>query len=162
MAELRALASDLGLIEPQTLVQSGNLVFKAPGHSCQELEGQLESELKKRMGLKIQFMVRTLEEWERIIASNPFGREAENDPSRLLVIALKKEPETEIVRAVRAEMVGPEQFVAVGRELYVVFPDGIGNSRIGKTPGWNKLASTGTGRNWNTVLKLAALARAIA
>jgi len=158
MSELRNLASDLGLTEPKTLIQSGNLTFKASRQSCEDLEGVLEEGLEKLLGLKIQLMVRTLAEWEEIIAANPFAKEADADPSHLLLIALKQEPDFDLVRSMQVAMLGPEKFVGVGRELYVVYPEGIGDSKIGKTPGWNKLASTGTGRNWNTVLKLMALA----
>jgi uncharacterized protein (DUF1697 family) len=37
-----------------------------------------------------------------------------------------------------------------------VYPAGIGRSRLGTLPE-AKIASRGTARNWNTVLKLAAL-----
>jgi uncharacterized protein (DUF1697 family) len=38
-----------------------------------------------------------------------------------------------------------------GKNVYIVYPDGIGTSRL-------KIGAVGTGRNWNTVLKLAAAA----
>jgi len=38
---------------------------------------------------------------------------------------------------------------AKGREIYIVYPDGIGRSRLKLT------GCVGTARNWNTVLKLA-------
>ncbi len=50
---------------------------------------------------------------------------------------------------------GPAQLVLHGRELYVHYPDGQGASRW-KVP----FASASTGRNLNTVTKLAAMMRA--
>ena len=41
---------------------------------------------------------------------------------------------------------------------YLVCPDGIGDSRLTIGLIEKKLATRGTGRNWNTVLKLAAAA----
>ena len=45
-----------------------------------------------------------------------------------------------------------------GRQAYLVYPDGVGRSKltVGVIERW--LGSRGTGRNWNTVLKLQALA----
>jgi uncharacterized protein (DUF1697 family) len=42
--------------------------------------------------------------------------------------------------------------------LYVVYPDGIGPSKLTGGVIDRALATRGTARNWNTVLKLAALA----
>jgi uncharacterized protein (DUF1697 family) len=49
---------------------------------------------------------------------------------------------------------------AAGRQAYIVYPDGIGESKLTITVIEKKLGSRGTGRNWNTVLKLGALAGA--
>ena len=43
---------------------------------------------------------------------------------------------------------------------YIVYPAGIGRSRLTNSLIDSKLGIRGTGRNWNTVLKLAELARA--
>jgi uncharacterized protein (DUF1697 family) len=47
---------------------------------------------------------------------------------------------------------------ADGRHLYIVYPAGIGKSRLTNVLIEKKLGIRGTARNWNTVLKLAALA----
>jgi uncharacterized protein (DUF1697 family) len=49
----------------------------------------------------------------------------------------------------------------VGRQGYFVYPDGVGNSRLTITLIEKKLGTRGTGRNWNTVLKLAALLKTL-
>ena len=47
---------------------------------------------------------------------------------------------------------------ARGREAYIVYPDGMGRSRLTATVIDRALKTSGTARNWNTVRKLAALA----
>jgi len=47
-----------------------------------------------------------------------------------------------------------------GQQAYIVYPDGIGRSRLTAALIERKLATRGTARNWNTVMKLAALAEA--
>jgi uncharacterized protein (DUF1697 family) len=46
---------------------------------------------------------------------------------------------------------------AGGKQLYIVYPDGIGRSRLTNAIIEKTLGTSGTGRNWNTVLKLGAL-----
>lgn len=157
MADLKAILTDLGFNEPRTLLQSGNMVFGSMGLSALELEEKIEAAAKKQLGLTALFYVRTAQEWADLIAGNPFPNEAAEYPGRLLVHFFKESPSPEGVEAVASAIRGPERIAAEGRHLYVVYPEGIGVSTIGKTPGWNKLISTGSGRNWNTILKLAAL-----
>ena len=48
---------------------------------------------------------------------------------------------------------------AHGQQAYIVYPDGIGTSKLTNALIETHLGSAGTARNWNTVLKLAALIR---
>ena len=54
-----------------------------------------------------------------------------------------------------SEIKGREQVSLAGRCAYLVYPDGIGTSKLTIKIIEAKLATKGTGRNWNTVLKLA-------
>jgi uncharacterized protein (DUF1697 family) len=47
---------------------------------------------------------------------------------------------------------------ATSRHAYIVYPDGIGRSRVTNALIEKTLGTRGTGRNWNTVLKLGAVA----
>jgi uncharacterized protein (DUF1697 family) len=158
MADLRAMLADLGFGDPRSLLQSGNLVFRSDKLTGADLERLLEVETEKRLGLKTDFFVRTPEEWKKVIANNPFPDEAESDPSHLVVMFLNQAPAAGDVKALQAAIVGRETVRAAGRQAYIVYPDGIGESKLTITVIEKKLGSRGTGRNWNTVLKLGALA----
>ena len=160
MAELRLMVATLGLTDVKTLLQSGNLVFTDPKkRPPAALEPLLEKATKEKLGVGPDFMIRTPEEWAAIVAGNPFPAMAKDDPSHLLVYALKGgAPEQAAIDRLNAAIVGPEQVAAVGRELFITYPDGVGTSKLStnlieKTLGKHR----GTGRNWNTVLKIAAL-----
>lgn len=161
MADLRKMLADIGLPESQTLLQSGNFVFKSEPKPREEMEKWLREESEKRLGVNPEYYVRSLPEWEALIEANPFPEEAKADPSHLLVTVLKTAPDKEAVEAIQAAIKGPELVRCGTEHLYTVFPEGIGTSTIGKTPGWNKLIALGSGRNWNTVLKLADLAKSL-
>ncbi len=160
MAGLRDLLTQLGFVEPRTLLQSGNVVFGSNARTAAQLERMLEAEAAKRLGLETAWFVRTAEEWKGIIARNPFRAEAKRDPSHLVVTFLKDAPDVKDVKALQAAITGPEAVRAVGRQAYVVYPQGIGRSRLTNSLIEKMLGTRGTGRNWNTALKLAALTEA--
>jgi uncharacterized protein (DUF1697 family) len=156
MADLRDLVAQLGFNDPRTLLNSGNLVFRAAARQTKHLERLLEIEANKRLGLSTEFFVRNADEWEAIIAGNPFPDEAKRDPGHLVVHCLKEPPPAANVRALRSAIIGRETIQAGHRHLYMVYPDGIGRSKLTNAFIERKLGAAGTGRNWNTVLKLAA------
>jgi len=122
------------------------------------LERLLEAEAEKRLALKTDFFVRTAKEWEGVVAHNPFRKEAMRDPGHLVVMFLKDAPSVTGVKALQKAITGREVVRAAGKHLYIVYPDGIGRSRLTNALIDKQLGTRGTGRNWNTVLKLAALA----
>ena len=160
MSDLRNLVTELGLEQVRSVLNSGNLVFSGGRKSGAALEQLLETETDKRLGLRTDFLVRTANEWAKVVANNPFRAEAKRDPGHLVVMFLKKAPTAKAVETLRAAITGPESIKAVGRHAYIVYPDGIGRSRLTNRLIDSKLGTRGTGRNWNTVLKLAELARA--
>ena len=157
MADLKALLVGLGFEDVQTLLQSGNVVFEAKGKTT-ALEQTLERAAAKQLGLETEFFVRTAKEWQSVIDANPFPREAKDDPSHLLAVVTKDPVDPANVTALRKAIVGREVVRAKGRCAYIVYPDGIGRSKLTSAMIEKKLGTRGTARNWNTVLKLEALA----
>ena len=159
MADLRALVEKLGGEDVKTVVQSGNLVFRSGVSSPAKLERQLEDAAAKQLGLVTDIFVRTSREWGAIVAANPFPRMAGDDPSHLIMMTLRDAPAGNAVVELRAAIKGREQVKTNGREAYFTYPDGIGTSKLTIAVIEKKLGTRGTARNWNTVLKLGALAR---
>ncbi len=162
MSDLRELVTRLGFDDARTLLQSGNLVFRSEGRTGSELERLLEAATEKKLGLQTEYFVRTADEWKTIVARNPFRDEAERDPGHLVVMCLRGKPDGAQLTRLRAAISGPESVRAVGKQAYIAYPDGIGNSRLTMSRLTNALIertleTRGTGRNWNTVLKLLAL-----
>jgi uncharacterized protein (DUF1697 family) len=160
MAGLRALLAELGCGNPRTLLQSGNAVFTLKGKAAgAALENRLEAAAQRRFGFAIAFMLRTAAEWNAIIARNPYPAAARNDPARLIVMAFKAAPSAAAIEALRSGYHGPETFSVFGRDAWFVYPDGMGKSKLTNALIERRVGVAGTARNWNTVLKLAALAR---
>ncbi|WP_156390816.1 MULTISPECIES: DUF1697 domain-containing protein [unclassified Caulobacter] len=161
--DLLGLAKDLGFDDAKTLLASGNLVLWGKGgpHKSDadaDIERRLEDGLEKRMGLRTDFMVRSPAELKAIIAANPFPDLVEARPSHLVVNFLKHPIPAADVEVLRAAITGRERVEGGGKELYVDFIDGIGESMLDRDWKKTKKAPVGTARNWNTVMKLAAMA----
>lgn len=157
MADLCAMLTDLKLAKARALLASGNLVFEAGSASPTALERKLEQEAVRRLDLTTDFFVRTSKEWSAVLAANPFPKEAKQDPGHLLVYALKDAPKNAEVQALDEAISGREVARVVGRQAYIVYPDGVGRSRLTVALIERKLGTRATGRNWNTALKLGAL-----
>lgn len=152
VGEQRAMAEAMGLKNPRTLQASGNLVVET-GMATAALETAVEQEMEKRFGLKIAAMARTPDQWAKLIAANPFEKEAAAHPAKVVAMVMKDGIKAGALDACRDLASGGEAVEAVNGALYFWFPNGQGDSAIFKkaTP---KLLGMGTGRNWNTVLKL--------
>jgi uncharacterized protein (DUF1697 family) len=157
MSDLRQLFADLGFPGAKSLLQSGNVVFESPQAADAEVERRLEKEIAERLGVTADFIVRSAKEWQKIVARNPFPKQAKEDPGHLLVGFLKSAPSAESVRSLQSAIQGPEILRGDGKQLYIVYPDGVGRSKLTTTLIERKLETRATARNWNTVLKLAAM-----
>lgn len=158
MSDLRQLLTGLGMYAVQTLLQSGNAVFQSDARSVSQLERLIEGAMARQLHLETNAMVRSHKEWKGIITGNPFPKEAKLDPSHLLVLPLKEAPARGAADALQAAIIDREVVRIDGRCAYIVYPDGIGRSKLTSALIEKKLGTRGTGRNWNTVLKLDALA----
>jgi len=159
MADLRAIATEAGFDDPRTLLASGNLVIRSDAAPT-EVETRLEAGIAARFDRRIEVIVRTPDHWAALMAANPFPAEAASDggASRLLVMVMKDGINPGALDALRAFAYGGERVEAVsvagGEALYMWHPDGMGRSKMAEKA-VPRLIGVGTGRNWNTVLKLA-------
>ena len=151
MTDLARLCEREGYCGVKTYIASGNVVFTCPAKPA-AVKAALEKSLARHMGKPVAVMIRTASELEATLAANPFPTAL---PNRLLVTFFDEEPPKGVVDGIE----GPdgEQLAIRGRELFIHYPNGMGASKLKAPPG----LKAGTGRNLNTVAKLAAMARAL-
>jgi uncharacterized protein (DUF1697 family) len=158
MGALRELLATIGLQNARTLLLSGNVVFESDGAPAAKLEALLEGATATQLGVATDYFVRSAREWRAIVDANPFPKEAKRDPGHLIMMCLKRAPDRASVAALQRAIKGREVVRANGREAYITYPDGQGRSKLTIAMIEKHLGTRGTARNWNTVLKLAALA----
>src|SRR5262245_54636991 len=88
MAELRALVEDLGCKDVRTLLNSGNVVFAAPGKTAEGAAARIEKGLAEELGVSAKVTVLSAAELAAALRANPLRKVADN-PSRLLLGVLR-------------------------------------------------------------------------
>ena len=160
MEALRALYESLGLLDPQTYIQSGNVVFRTEERDLVLLAKRIEAGIERSFGFRPGVIVRTASDLRDVIARNPFAARPAGaiDPSRLLVTFLSGDPGAEARERVLEIRIDPEELRIQGRELYIYYPNGMARPKLSWALIEKTLKTPGTGRNWNTVKKLLEIA----
>lgn len=153
MAELRGLCAELGWSDVQTYIQSGNLIFDAPGDT-DALEATLERSIERRFGLGVPVIIRTAEHWSHLPTANPFPDEARDAPNRLLMLLSKRPPAEDAAEALEQRAAAGEKARRAGDAVWIYFPDGSGTSKLSPTVIDRLIGSPSTSRNYRTVVKL--------
>jgi len=153
MTELKALVEDLGCHDVKTLLASGNVVFSCDEKDGAALEKRLEAALAA-CGLKTDVVVRNHEELTAIVQGNPFPDAARDHPNHLLVSFHRDPVPDGLIEKIPGIYDGPERLKAIGRELYIDYPDDVGHSKLPQAMAKLKFPKIATMRNWNTVGKL--------
>lgn len=159
MSDLTGVCAQLGFGAPRTLLASGNVVFTTDS-SAADVEASLEAALA-RFGLETDVLVRYGTELDQVIRANPFGDAVRDHPSHVLVTFHRRSFPPDALERLRAAHAGPEQVVAINRELFV---DYIGReqmraSKLLSSMRKARFPTIATARNWNTVTKLAEMLR---
>lgn len=156
MADLRAIAAKLGFDQPGTLINSGNLVYRATsGASPADDAQRLHHALARELGVVCTVFVRTRAELAAVMQECPLRAEALANPSKLIVTVWDDQVTEAMREAFTQEPVTVERFVAGPRALYCWFPDGISASTAYEKA-TRRMGDHITARNWSTMTKLLA------
>jgi uncharacterized protein (DUF1697 family) len=161
MPALKSLCSSLGLRDVQTYIQSGNVVFREESEDLATLARRLAERMEAEFGFRTVVIVRTASELRKVIAKNPFAGRAGIEPNRLLVVFMDRTPTRQARDQVLAMPCDPEELRISNREVYIYYPNGMARPKIPLARLEKVLQCSSTGRNWNTVNKLMAMAEAM-
>jgi uncharacterized protein (DUF1697 family) len=155
MADLRDVAAGCGIEDARTYIQSGNLVGTTSSRSTEKVARSLEEAIAGLGGVAPDVAVRTRAELAAVVRSSPFLRRGE-DPGHLHVVFVMGKDKATIGLA-DPDRYRPAEIIAVGRELHLLLPDGVGRSQLAADLLRSK--QRGTMRNWRTVTKLLEMAQ---
>jgi uncharacterized protein (DUF1697 family) len=156
MADLRALAAEIGFGDVSTYIQSGNLILDAPVDEA-EIASSLRSALADAYGLDVAVVVRSSTELARIAERHPDAG-GPIEPKLLHVCFLDRAPDRGAEGPDPARY-RPDGWTIDGREIFVRYPDGSARSKLTIDVFERAYGAIATARNLNTVRRLAALSR---
>ena len=158
MADLRALVESLGYRDVRTLLNSGNVVFTAPGAVRGEAGSRIEKAMAARLGVSARVTVLTAAELADAVKKNPLSK-VTKDPSRLLVTVLRQPADRQRLEALAKQDWTPDALALGKRVAYIWCANGILESRAAEAVN-RTLGDAATSRNWATMTKLQALTEA--
>lgn len=154
MADLCAMAEELGFRNCRTLVSTGNLVFEAAESLAGDLERVLETTFEQRFGRHVDIIVRSGTDWSTLAAENPFPDGNGADVCVRVMRAPLGKSAVELLEKYRER----EKIAIINGDLWVDFGGKPSESRILSAMTTKKLG-IGTFRNANTVNGIAEMLR---
>ena len=153
MAKLVTFFEELGCEDVRTYIQSGNLVFSASAALTKTLSGRISARIEQDLGLRVPVLLRSRRELTNALQAHPLaGRGV--DEKALAVMFLADRPPAARVRKLAPDRSPGDRFTVVGREVFLLCPNGVARTKL--TSAWfdRELATVSTTRNWRTARKL--------
>lgn len=156
MAELRAVVESLGHAGARTLLNSGNVVFRAKAAPAPKVAGALAAALAKRFGFEVPVIAVSATDLHAIVKAHAKAA-AGREPARTLVAFAPSPAALAPAKPLLAQDWAPEQLWLGTSAALLACTSGIHASELAKAFDRATRKATTT-RNWATVLKLLALA----
>nr|BDD47824.1 hypothetical protein 11 [Gammaproteobacteria bacterium] len=153
MHELVQLCHEEGCRNIQTYIQSGNVIFDTKEKDANRLIDNIQHAIAERFGFSPSILLLTQARLQSAMQENPFPTSNGKALSLLFLTTPPDKPDIDGIRALKGRT---EQYLLTDRVFYLYAPDGFGRSRLADKV--EKLLGVAvTGRNWNTVSRLAAM-----
>ena len=159
MADLRSDFSAIGLREPQTYIQSGNVVFRTDLRRPATISKRITDYLLEHRGMETKAIVRSVATMVAAARENPFANSANAEKFVHLYFLDGKcsAPDRDKLVSLQSKS---EHFELCEGVFYLHAPDGIGRSKLASNVE-RCLGVPTTARNLKTVNRLLAMASEI-
>ncbi len=173
MADLKKLYEILGFSNVQTYIQSGNIIFdyqNTENHNNkidlqeiqQNISQQIANKISEQYDFQVPVIIRNIEEMESCIKNNPFiGKYADLDKFHVSFLSQKPTESNidELNDKAKEGYFGDDEYLILGKEVYLYCPNGYGITKLSNNFLENKLKVIATTRNWKTVNELLRIAK---
>jgi len=154
MAELKSLYEALDLVNVKTYVQSGNVVFDSPERDASKLASLIEAQIERSFGHAVSILIRSPNDFQRIVDTNPFLHGRNEDPAKLHVTFLYSSPSKSQLSNLGVPKGEADEFFVGNQEIFLFCPNGYGRTKLPNNFFEKKLDTPATTRNWKTVTAL--------
>ncbi|MCX6151140.1 MAG: DUF1697 domain-containing protein [Ignavibacteriales bacterium] len=161
MDALRKIYENINFKNIQTYIQSGNVIFQYKKAVNFELETKITDKIFEEFGFEVPVMVKELYELLFILMNNPFVNKRNEDITKLHVTFLSQEPEQVNIDKLKDGNYGSDEYIIIGKTVYLFCPNGYGKTKLTNTFFENKLKTVATTRNWKTINELVNIAQKV-
>lgn len=160
MTELAATVTSLGFTDVHTLLNSGNVVFRATVAAARTAAARIERAVLSGLGVKSRVIVVSGDAVATALAVSPFDA-TRSDPSRTAIAFLAPDVDRAKLATVAAQRWGAESIEVRAAVAYLHWPTGAAESPLMKAFA-KATGDATTVRNVATCHKIAALAEKLA
>lgn len=153
MADLKAMAAELGFAHPRTWVATGNLIFEGEDAPLAVIEDRLEAGFRARFGKHVDIILRTAPAWGQLAAQNPFP---DGNGADIGIRVMRRPLGPDVLPRLQAIAEPGMRLTLVDGDLWIDFAGKPSEARLLSHLTTKKLG-IGTLRNANTVKALAAM-----
>ena len=158
MEALRQIFADLGFLNCQTYIQSGNVIFQSNKIDLKTLEKKITAAIIEKFSFEVPVIILELDELMQIIANNTFLNDITKDIAHLHVTFLSEKPEGVNVSKIITVDYQPDEFQLINKAIYLYCPASYSKSKLTNGFFENKLKVKATTRNWRTTNELVSIA----
>ena len=151
MVQLKQMFEDIGFTDVVTYIQSGNIVFSSKESDISTLESSISGAIKSAFSFEVPVMVLQPNTLEHILNSNPFKTE---DITKLHITLLSKKADISQIESIDFSKYGEDKCFIKERAVYLLCPNGYGNTKLTNAFFEKKLECTATTRNLKTWMEL--------
>lgn len=162
MNDLKALYEGLKFSMVTTYIQSGNVIFQAADNiSDEEATARIKQAIFQKYNFDVPVLVRTADEMKTTQRINPFLDNKNLNIEKLHVTFLAELPKQEYLVSIKGFNYSPDQFVIIGKDVFLHCPNGYGTTKLSNSFFENNLKISATTRNWRTVNAMVEIATKI-
>ena len=160
MAALKLIFESLGLSNVKTYILSGNVLFESGETDCELVIKTIEAGLHKALGYEVRVILRTVAELAALEKLNPFKAVQPGAEVKKYVTFLAAKHKSKLKVPVLSPHKDWEIVLLRPREVFLVAFT-TPNGRYGESMALieKEFGAQVTTRNWNTVIKILALAQ---
>jgi uncharacterized protein (DUF1697 family) len=154
MADLKIIFEELGCINIQTYIQSGNVSYKTSETNISQI---IRTSIQQKFGFEVPVQVFNSDRIRLIVSANPFLKDRTADVRFLHVTFLDSIPNKQLVELLEETRFKNEEFRIIENIVYLFCPNGYGKAKLNNNLLERKLKVSATTRNWKTALKIASM-----
>lgn len=101
--KLRGVFEDLGFLNVQSVISSGNILFESRAGDPKILEEKIEKDLQKKLGINGKTIIRSDDQMRKLFNISPFKKIEHSQKTSLNVTLLKNKPKKSLDFPIRSE-----------------------------------------------------------